>query len=117
VDEALTMPSAEDAAQLQLILPQCITEIDRLREIMRRDDVEIARSQARTRALLAEITAMQPPLEKFDNRRDRENAAHEHEKLLLRLEVALLRAERRTLTGRSDPGLLLEDTDEKPPEQ
>lgn len=53
----------------------------------------------------------------YENRRDRENAAHEHEKLLLRLEVALLRSERRTLTGRSDPGLLLEDTDEKPPER
>jgi len=49
-----------------------------------------------------------------ENRRDRENAAHEHEKLLLRLEVTLLRAERRTLTGRSDPALLLEDADEAP---
>lgn len=59
MDEALTMnPSAEDAAQLQLILSECITEIDRLREMMSRDDVEIARSQTRTRALLAEIKAM-----------------------------------------------------------
>ncbi len=47
----------------------------------------------------------------YENRRDRENAAHEHEKLLLRLEVTLLRAERRTLTGKSDPPLLLEETD------
>ncbi len=59
MDEALTMnPSAEDAAQLQVILSECITEIDRLREMMSRDDVEIARSQTRTRALLAEIKAM-----------------------------------------------------------
>ncbi|MGI4790941.1 MAG: hypothetical protein ACRYFS_19090 [Janthinobacterium lividum] len=47
----------------------------------------------------------------YDNRRDRENAVHEHEKLLLRLEVALLRSERRNLTGRSEPGLVLEDSD------
>ena len=46
-----------------------------------------------------------------DMGRDRENQAHEYEKLLLRLEVALLRSERRTLSGRSEPGLLLEDTD------
>ncbi len=65
MDEALTMnPSAEDAAQLQVILSQCITEIDRLREMMRQDDVEITRSQARTRALLAEIKAMRTPTER-----------------------------------------------------
>ena len=50
-----------------------------------------------------------------DIRRDRENEAHEREKLLLRLEVALLRSERRTLTGRSGAGLLLEDADEQTP--
>lgn len=50
----------------------------------------------------------------FDMRRDRENEAHEREKLLLRLEVALLRSERRTLTGKAEPKLLLEDTDEPP---
>lgn len=43
--------------------------------------------------------------------RDRENQAHEHEKLLLRLEVALLRAERRAVTGKEASSLLLEDTD------
>jgi hypothetical protein len=64
MDDVLTMPSAEDAAQLQKTLSECITEIDRLRELMRRDDVEIARSQARTRALLAEIKAMRTPVEK-----------------------------------------------------
>ena len=49
----------------------------------------------------------------FESQRDRENAAHEHEKLLLRLEVALLRSERRTLTGKEDATLLLEDTEER----
>jgi len=59
MDEVLTMnPSAEDAAQLQKTLTECIAEIDRLREMMRQDDLEIARSQARTRAILAEIKAM-----------------------------------------------------------
>ena len=54
----------------------------------------------------------------YDNRRDRENEAHEREKLLLRLEVVLLRSERRTLTGKSDPKLMLEGTgDLLPPEQ
>jgi predicted nucleic acid-binding Zn-ribbon protein len=47
--------------------------------------------------------------------RDRENEAHEREKLLLRLEVALLRSEHRTLTGRSEPGFLLEGEDEPLP--
>jgi len=65
MDEALTMnPSAEDAAQLQLILSQCIAEIDRLRELMRRDDIEIARSQARTRAIMAEIDEIMKPTER-----------------------------------------------------
>ena len=51
MDEVLTMPSAEDAAQLQVILSQCITEIDRLREIMCQDDIEIARMTLRSRGL------------------------------------------------------------------
>ncbi len=58
MDELLTMPSAEDAAYLKQTLSECIAEIDRLREQMRRDDIEIARSQARTWELLAEIKAM-----------------------------------------------------------
>lgn len=64
MDEVLTMPSAEDAAHLQLILTECITEIDRLRELMRRDDIEIARSQARTRAIMAEIDEIMKPTER-----------------------------------------------------
>ncbi len=50
----------------------------------------------------------------YDTRRDRENEAHEREKLLLRLEVALLRSERRALMGRAEPGLLLEEGEEPP---
>lgn len=50
-----------------------------------------------------------------DMRRDRENQAHEWEKLLLRLEIALLRAERRPLTGSPDASLLLEGGDQPPP--
>lgn len=65
MDEALTMNlSVEDAAQLQRTLSQCLTEIDRLREQMSHDDVAINRSQARTRALLAEIQAMRNPTER-----------------------------------------------------
>lgn len=37
-------------------------------------------------------------------KRDRENATHEREKLLLRLENALLRFERRLPPGSSAPG-------------
>ncbi len=58
MQDVLAMPSAKEAEQLKATLSECITEIDRLREIMRRDDIEIARSQVRTRELLAEIKAM-----------------------------------------------------------
>ena len=75
-----------------------------------KNKVDIAELQEQVQALTEEMREM-----RFENRRDRENAAHEHEKLLLRLEVALLRCERRTLTGKSEPGLLLEDSDEKLP--
>lgn len=64
MDEVLTMPNAEDAAQLQRTLTECIAEIDRLRELMRRDDIEIARSQARTRAIMAEIDEIMKPTER-----------------------------------------------------
>ncbi len=77
-----------------------------------KNKADIKELQEQVQALTEELREV-----RYENRRDRENAAHEHEKLLLRLEVTLLRAERRTLTERSDPGLLLEDTDEKPPEQ
>ncbi len=71
-----------------------------------KNKADIKELQERMQDLIEELREM-----RFENRRDRENAAHEHEKLLLRLEVILLRAERRTLTGKSDPSLLLEETD------
>ncbi len=71
-----------------------------------KNKADIKELQERMQDLIEELREM-----RFENRRDRENAAHEHEKLLLRLEVTLLRAERRTLTGKNDPPLLLEETD------
>lgn len=50
----------------------------------------------------------------YEMRRDRENATHEREKLLLRLEVALLRSERRTVTGKTEQPLLLNDAEDPP---
>ena len=71
-----------------------------------KNKADIKELQERMQDLIEELREM-----RFENQRDRENAAHEHEKLLLRLEVILLRAERRTLTGKSDASLLLEETD------
>ena len=76
-----------------------------------KNKADIKELQEQVQALTEELREM-----RFENRRDRENATHEHEKLLLRLEVALLRSERRTLTGKSTPGILLEDTEEQLPE-
>lgn len=51
----------------------------------------------------------------YDIRRDRENETHEREKLLLRLEIALMRSERRNLTAMAGPNLLAEETEPLPP--
>jgi len=75
-----------------------------------KNKTDIKELQEQVQALTEEIREM-----KFDSRRDRENTAHQYENLVLHLEVALLRSERRTLTGRSDPGLLRDDADEKLP--
>lgn len=75
---------------------------------MQKSKADITQLQEQMQEVLEEIRQIE-----VDSQRDRENAAHEHEKLLLRLEVALLRSERRTLTGREDATLLLEDADEK----
>ena len=64
MDEVLTMPSAEDAALLKVTLSQCITEIDRLRELMHQDDIKIDRSRTRTRVLLREIDEIMKPPER-----------------------------------------------------
>jgi hypothetical protein len=56
MEDALTIKSStEEAAQLQLAITQCLTEVDHLREQMSRDQMEIDRSRTRTRALLAEL--------------------------------------------------------------
>ncbi len=56
MEEVLTgTPSSEDAAQLQLAIAQCLTEIAQLREQMSRDQIEIDRSRTRTQTLLAEL--------------------------------------------------------------
>jgi len=57
MDKALTI-SRSDAEQLRMTLIECITEIDRLREIMKEDDIKIAQSQSRSWALIEEIKAM-----------------------------------------------------------
>ncbi len=85
-----------------------IKQIASLTQDTQKNKADIKQLQEQMQLVLEELRQI-----KFDNRRDRENAAHEHEKLLLRLEVALLRSERRTLTGKEDATLLLEDTGEK----
>ena len=50
--------SAEDRKQFLTTLSQCIAEMDRLRGLMKEDDIKIAQSQARTWALIEEIKAM-----------------------------------------------------------
>ena len=50
-----TEPNAEEAAQLQSLLDEAIIEMKRIRENMRRDDLEIEASQARVRRRLAHI--------------------------------------------------------------
>lgn len=63
----------------------------------------------------ADIKAIQTQLETltetvrrmaYEQQRDRENAAHERENLFLRLEVALLRSNRQTLSSGDTLGLL-----------
>lgn len=56
MDEMLTLaPAPEDDAQIQQAIAQCFAEIDRLRELMAQDQIEIDRSQAETWAILAEL--------------------------------------------------------------
>lgn len=51
----------EDAAAYQQAIAQCFAEIDQLRDQMARDQVEIDRARARTRAMLAEIKSVLTP--------------------------------------------------------
>ena len=59
-----TTPSetpANEVAVLQAGIAQYLTEVEHLREQMSRDQVEIDRSQTRTRVLLAELKAAVRP--------------------------------------------------------
>lgn len=79
-----------------------------LTQDMQKNKTDIAKLQEQVQWLIGKMRQAD-----FDSQRDRENTVHEHEKLLLRLEVALLRSERRTLTNKEDATLLLENADEK----
>ena len=52
---------ANEVAVLQAGIAQYLTEVEQLREQMSRDQVEIDRSQKRTRVLLAELKAAVRP--------------------------------------------------------
>jgi hypothetical protein len=53
----LAEPSAEEAARMRTEIAECLTEIKKLRDRMRGDQVEIEKSRARTRAMLAHLQA------------------------------------------------------------
>ncbi len=56
MSKTLTLDStADDAADLRTAIGRCISEMDQLLERMRRDQTEIEESEARTRAILAEV--------------------------------------------------------------
>lgn len=48
----------DEYRRFRVTLSECTAEIDRLRELMKADDVIIANSQARTKELMKEIEAM-----------------------------------------------------------
>ena len=57
--KAVTMePTASESAALLVEIKQALAEMDLLREQMRCDDSEIARSRARTQAILDHLDAM-----------------------------------------------------------
>jgi hypothetical protein len=57
--ETVTMElTASEAAELRSEIDQMLAEIDQLRDKMRRDDVEIELSRARTQAILADLQSM-----------------------------------------------------------
>lgn len=65
MEDMLATPTAEEVAQYQATILECFAEIDRLRELMRLDDIEIARSRAQICKTLAEISAMRTSPEKI----------------------------------------------------
>jgi hypothetical protein len=62
MNEALApVTPADDPAQYEATVEQYLADMDRLREQMSRDQVEIARSRARTQSMLNELSAMLRP--------------------------------------------------------
>jgi hypothetical protein len=58
MDNPLTIePNAEEVANLQAAIQDCLVQIENLRERMKRDQVDIERSRMRTRAILAQLKA------------------------------------------------------------
>ena len=56
--KAEPLSSLREEAIYRPIIAKHLAEIDLMHEMMKRDDIEIARSQVRTRELLAEIKVM-----------------------------------------------------------
>lgn len=48
----------DEYRQFRVTLSECTAEVDRLREMMKANDIIIVRSQARTQAVIEEIKAM-----------------------------------------------------------
>ena len=48
---------ADEAAQIQTAIQECIAEMQRANERMKKDQAEIERLNAKTRAMLAELEA------------------------------------------------------------
>jgi thiamine biosynthesis lipoprotein ApbE len=57
-ETVMTEPTASETAQLLAEIKKAFAEMDRLREQMRRDDLEIERSRAQTGANLASVDAI-----------------------------------------------------------
>lgn len=49
---------ADGASKYEASVAECLAEVDRIVRRIRRKDVEIGKSQKRTRAMLAELSAM-----------------------------------------------------------
>jgi septal ring factor EnvC (AmiA/AmiB activator) len=59
MDKAVALePTADETARLQADIKEMLAEMNRLREQMKSDDADTEKSQARTRAMLAQIKAL-----------------------------------------------------------
>ena len=55
MNKEMTFGFGDGVEQFKAALADCIAEMDRLREIIKADEVKITQSQARTRILMAQI--------------------------------------------------------------